>query len=87
MNGWGGNTIPFSSLPNGNNEYTLTTHLEAGNSFKVRDGNGNGDNWYPGGANYDITVTGDYDIYFRPDYSGGQGWHEGCIYVEPHNAE
>ena len=41
--------------------------------------------WYPGGDNYvvDLYHAGETTLYFRPDYQGGEGWYEGCIYVDP----
>ncbi len=47
-------------------------------------------NWYPAEAgNYKVTANqaGVRDIYFRPDYQGGEGWHAGCIYVYVENIE
>ena len=52
----------------------------AADEFKVIDENGN---WYPAAAdNFVIDEAGDYTVYFRPDGAGGEGWYEGCIYVE-----
>lgn len=45
------------------------------------------DAWYPDGMgnaygeNGEITENGVYNIYFRPDMQGDEGWFEGCIYV------
>ncbi len=45
--------------------------------------------WYPDGfdnnyGDYDgeIPVSGVYTIYFRPNYDGGDDWHDNCIYAE-----
>ena len=39
--------------------------------------------WYPGGYNNDYVVPADgiYDIYFRPNYDGGEDWFYNCIYL------
>ena len=43
--------------------------------------------WYPNGMNNNYVVDADHagetTLYFRPDYQGGEGWYEGCIYVVP----
>ena len=43
----------------------------------------NNSTWYPEGSdnNYSITKDGAYDIYFRPNYDGGDDWFHGCILV------
>lgn len=45
--------------------------------------------WYPDGfdnnyGDYDgeLTVSGVYKIYFRPNYDGGSDWHDNCLYAE-----
>ena len=45
--------------------------------------------WYPDGfdnnyGDYDgeLTVSGVYRIYFRPNYDGGSDWHDNCLYAE-----
>ncbi len=39
--------------------------------------------WFPGeGGNYVVNHTATYSIYFRPDYSGGDDWHNKCIYAQ-----
>ncbi len=45
--------------------------------------------WFPSGFdnNYgdytgEIPQSGVYTVYFRPNYDGGDGWHDGCIYAE-----
>ena len=39
--------------------------------------------FYPAGFdnNYVVTADGTYNVYFRPNYDGGAGWFEGCIYL------
>ena len=43
--------------------------------------------WYPGGTdnNYvvDAAHAGVKDIYFRPDYAGGEDWYAHCIFIAP----
>lgn len=45
--------------------------------------------WFPDGMdkNYKITADGNYDIYFRPNYDGGEGWFNTCIFVTSDNTE
>ena len=40
--------------------------------------------WYPSGSGNDYVVNADanYDIYFRPDGQGGDGWHHGVIFAQ-----
>ena len=45
--------------------------------------------WFPSGFdnNYgdytgEIPQSGVYTVYFRPNYDGGDDWHDGCIYAE-----
>jgi hypothetical protein len=39
--------------------------------------------WYPTGVNnnYYISETANYTVYFRPNYDGGDDWHEKVLYV------
>ena len=39
--------------------------------------------WYPAGMgnDYVVSVDGIYDIYFRPNYDGGDDWYYNCIYL------
>ncbi len=65
-------------------EYVLKTTFAANDQFKVRKViDGEVDAWYPDGMdnNYTITEAGKYNVYFRPDGQGGEGWHQGCIYA------
>lgn len=76
----------FAANPDNEGEYKLTIALENGDEFKVVEVKNNEiKTWFPGDAdNYkvDITHSGEAkDIYFRPDYQGGEGWYEGCIYI------
>ena len=90
MNGWDIHNLKatdkFAVNPENDKEYVLTTALAENAEFKVvAIANNALGAWYPGdGANYkvDFAHAGDSkDIYFRPDYQGGEGWHAGCIYV------
>lgn len=62
------------------------TFMKADN-FKVvysPDGSSTPD-FYPNTPdNYSITANGTYDVYFRPDGQGGEGWFGGCIMVTAH---
>ena len=67
-----------------NNEYILLDPipLKSTDAFKVR----NGDSWYPDGApDCSVDSDGSYDIYFRPNKDGGDGWYYNCIYTTLHN--
>lgn len=66
-------------------EYMLHLTLHMGDELKVVKSDGlTISEWYPGGAdnNYRVNASGDYTVYFRPDGQGGEGWHEGYIYVQ-----
>ena len=45
--------------------------------------------WYPNGTdnNYvvDAAHAGVKDIYFRPDYAGGEDWYAHCIFIAPNS--
>ena len=74
-------------------EYVLSgVSLNANDAFKIVS-SADGiypDNWYPDGTgnnygeNGEITAAGTYDVYFRPNYDGGEDWFYGCIYVTEH---
>lgn len=90
MNSWDLHNVTaadkFAVNPENDKEYVLTTALAENAEFKVVAVANNAlGAWYPGeGENYkvDFAHAGENkDIYFRPDYQGGEGWHAGCIYV------
>ena len=90
MNGWDIHNLKatdkFAVNPENDKEYVLTTALAENDEFKVVAVANNAlGAWYPGeGENYkvDFAHAGDSkDIYFRPDYQGGEGWYANCIYV------
>ena len=68
-------------------EYMITCNLEEGTEMKVaRSENGTtiaDTDWYPTGVNnnYYISETANYTVYFRPNYDGGDNWHERVIYA------
>ncbi len=68
-------------------EYMITCNLEEGTEMKVaRSENGTtiaDTDWYPTGVNnnYYISETANYTVYFRPNYDGGDDWHEKVLYV------
>ena len=85
MNDWcPSRQFQLTQNPYNSDEYMITLTLNEDAEFKVIgvDGEGNW-TWYPGGSdpNYVVPATGEYTVYFRPDYSGGDDWHEHCIYV------
>lgn len=78
----------FAQNPDNTAEYVLSTTLAENDQFKVvyvYEGEIQNDQWYPAAENSDYTVdathAGKKDIYFRPDYQGGEDWYYGCIYV------
>ncbi len=91
MNDWEIHNITAAHLfavnPDNDAEYKLTYTLADGDNFKVvAVANNELGAWYPAeGDNYvvDFAHAGERDIYFRPDYQGGEDWHVGCIYVAP----
>ena len=69
----------------GNVEYMLTSDLRKDSSFKVVYAeNGELVYWYPDGmGDYpSIPVSGNYTVYFRPNFDGGYDWYYYCIYVD-----
>jgi len=66
-------------------EFVLHYTLAEGDEFKViAVANDTISKWYPEeGGNYvvDYFHVGEKDIYFRPSYDGGEGWHASCIFV------
>ena len=83
MNDWGASK-QFQLTPNPGNaaEYMITLTFKAGAEFKVI-GVGESTTWYPAGdgTNYYVNNAGEYTVYFRPNYSGGDDWHYKCIYA------
>jgi uncharacterized repeat protein (TIGR02543 family) len=74
-------SYPFSASET-DGVYSITNlSLTAGAAFKVMDNNSS---IYPEGDTdtYSIDTDGTYNIYFRSDGLGGEGWYEGCIKVE-----
>lgn len=64
-------------------EYMITVNLAAGDQLKAIhfDGDDNTKTWYPVSDNYVVGETGNYTVYFRPDYSGNDDWYQKCIYL------
>ena len=75
-------------------EYSIDVDLTTASQFKVvysADGTAL-TQWFPDpsdnyGQNGEITESGTYTVYFRPNYDGGQDWFCNCIYVEKKGAE
>lgn len=71
-------------------EYMLEFTFAANSSFKVRAVvDGAPADWYPDGGddkNCTINEAGDYTVYFRPNYDGGEGWFEACIFNQKKEA-
>ncbi len=86
MTEWGVlETFKMEVNPDNQSEYMLTKQFAANDELKIKDSEGN---WYPAGENnnYKLTKDGTHTIYFRPDGLGGNGWHEGYIYVDDSQA-
>jgi hypothetical protein len=68
-------------------EYMITLDFAAGAEFKIV--KGQKEVWYPDGENNNCTISdaGNYTVYFRPDYSGGDDWFHKCIYVVSNGVE
>ena len=80
----------YHLLPNPENEqeFMVAATLAEGDSLKVVNVVDDAITaWYPNGMNNNYVVDADHagetTLYFRPDYQGGEGWYEGCIYVVP----
>ena len=80
----------YHLLPNPENEqeFMVAATLAEGDSLKVVNVVDDAITaWYPNGMNNNYVVdanhAGGTTLYFRPDYQGGEGWYEGCIYVVP----
>lgn len=88
MTEWGPDPLyKLVKNPENEEEYMIAKTFYAGDQFKIAKSDGltiaNTD-WYPSGMdnNYQITASGNYTVYFRPDGQGGEGWHEGYIYAQ-----
>lgn len=80
----------LSKNPANEAEYMIAKTLYAGDEFKIAKSDGitiADTDWYPSGMgnNYQVTASGNYTVYFRPDGQGGEGWHEGYIYADLDN--
>ena len=63
-------------------EFMTTLKLPANTELKVVKVEGETRTFYPDqAANFTINDEGEYDIYFRPDGQGGDGWYYGYIYA------
>ena len=67
-------------------EYMLNMDLAANAELKVVESvpGSTSQTWFPNGMNnnFTVSVAGNYNVYFRPDGQGGDGWHYGYIYAE-----
>ena len=77
-------------------EYFYVLDLTTSSQFKVVKVQNGQQSWFPSGMgnnygeNGEITEDGEYTVYFRPNYNGGEDWFYNCIYVsknEPTPAE
>lgn len=86
-NGWNGAGYQFAANPATEGEYMLDVTFAANDEFKVIGVLESDTTWFPAEANNcTINEAGDYTVYFRPDYQGGQDWYAGCIYNVKHDA-
>ncbi len=78
--------LKLAANPTADGEYMINYDFAAGDQFKVvgRQAGQESVTWFPDGMdnNYQITKAGNYNVYFRPDGQGGEGWHYGYIYAE-----
>ena len=80
----------FVGNPDNNAEFMLNVTLGLNDELKVVNVLDNEITaWYPGGGNYivDAAHAGEKTVYFRPDFQGGEGWFEACIYVPANEIE
>ena len=75
----------FVANPEAEGEFMLTYTLVDTMAIKVVKVEGENQTWYPEAWDKAFivgeTYAGEKTIYFRPDGQGGEGWHEGVIYV------
>ena len=71
-------------------EYMFNMDLTTASQFKVVKVEGETQTWLPDGTGNaygehgEITKDANYDIYFRPNADGGEGWFNSLIYVARH---
>ena len=79
----------FVANPEAEGEYMLNYTLVDTMAIKVVKVEGENQTWYPEALDKAFivgeTYAGEKTIYFRPDGQGGEGWHEGVIYVAPND--
>ncbi|WP_407383607.1 dockerin type I repeat-containing protein [Ruminococcus sp.] len=65
-------------------EYQMITRFKEGDEFKVIMDNDQEIAWHPDGEgnSFKIAESGLYNVFFRPNADGGDGWHCGMITVE-----
>ena len=79
----------FVGNPDNNAEFMLNVTLGLNDELKVVNVlNNEITAWYPS-SNYivDANHVGEKTVYFRPDFQGGEGWFEACIYVPANEIE
>lgn len=87
MTSWAANAnYKLVANPATEGEYMGKFTFAANAEFKVAYSDGTtieDANWFPTGMgnNFQITEDGEYNVYFRPDGQGGEGWHYGYIYA------
>ena len=74
-------------------EYFYALDLTTTSQFKVVKVENGVQSWFPEGMgnnygqNGEITEDGEYTVYFRPNYDGGEDWFYNCIYVSKNEEE
>ena len=89
MNKWSVEGSYLMTYDDANAEFQLLgVSLSANDEIKVVKNEDSSLTWYPEGMDngYIITADGTYNIHFRPDGQGGNGWHKGYIMVEAASA-
>ena len=86
------NVLTKNDAAEGDEYYINGVELKANDEFKVisvtAGVEGGNTQWYPDGMdnNYVVAADGTYDIYFRPNYDGGEDWYYNVIYVAAQEA-
>jgi|GEM_PF-1650898 len=81
---WTATDYEFKANTEAEGEYLLNDYISLKKDDGVKAMNIKGYAYYPAGNEKELKINedGEYMIYFRPDGQGGEGWHEGYLYIE-----
>jgi len=81
---WTATDYDFKANTEAEGEYLLNDYISLKKDDGVKAMNIKGYAYYPAGNEKELKINedGEYMIYFRPDGQGGEGWHEGYLYIE-----